>query len=82
MIYTCENVIGFHIDRPEVHTRPRFVDAHNTGSHQPRMSAAFDRISARLGKDTACLVCMKNPSTVIRGRDMSAISQCSLREVV
>lgn len=58
------------------------ADAHSTGSRRPRMSAAFDQITARLGEDTACLVCMKNPSRVICGRDIRVISQCSPREAV
>jgi len=50
------------------------TDSHDTNGRRPRMRAAFGRISARLGKDIAHLVCIENPSRVINGQDILPVS--------
>jgi len=46
------------------------TDAHDTGRSCPKMKVAFDRISIKLGKDLACLVCIENPSRLVSGQDI------------
>jgi protein-tyrosine phosphatase len=50
------------------------TDSHDINGRRPRMRVAFGRISARLGKDLAHLVCIKNPSRVINGQDILPVS--------
>jgi len=38
------------------------TDSHDMNVRRPRMRAAFERISNRLGEDLARLVCIENPS--------------------
>jgi len=46
------------------------TDAHDTDRICPKMKVAFDRISIKLGKDIASLVCIENPSRLVNGQDM------------
>lgn len=57
------------------------TDAHDLNSRRPRMKAAFERISIKLGKDIARLVCVENPLRILEGRDMVAVSLYKHREV-
>ena len=57
------------------------TDSHDINFRRPRMRAAFGRISARLGKDLAHLVCIENPSRVINGQDILPVSLYNQHEV-
>ena len=50
------------------------TDSHDMNVRRPRMRAAFERISNRLGEDLARLVCIENPSRVINGQDILPVS--------
>ena len=50
------------------------TDSHNMDVRRPRMKAAFGRISTRLGKNLARLVCIENPSRVVNGQEIVPIS--------
>ena len=56
------------------------TDSHDINGRRPRMRAAFERISTRLGEDIARLACIENPSRVINGRDILPISLCDQQE--
>jgi protein-tyrosine phosphatase len=45
-------------------------DAHDTKSRPPRMTAAIEMITHRLGQDVARRVCLENPSRVIEGLEL------------
>jgi protein-tyrosine phosphatase len=53
------------------------TDAHNSGSRRPRMKAAYEQISVRLGNAVAHLVCIENPLRVLEGRDIQTICPIS-----
>ncbi|UCC99571.1 MAG: hypothetical protein JSW66_06735 [Phycisphaerales bacterium] len=55
-------------------------DSHDTGLRRPRMRAAFECISAELGQEAAHLVCIENPSRVMRRRDLLPASVCGQKE--
>lgn len=57
------------------------TDSHDTGFRRPRMRAAFQSISTRLGGDIANLMCVENPSRVVNGRDMAPVTLSDLQEV-
>lgn len=57
------------------------TDSHNMRTRRPRMRAAFEQISARLGTDAARLLCIENPSRVVHGRDIVPVSLCDPGEV-
>lgn len=57
------------------------TDSHDIDSRRPRMRAAFGRISKRLGEDLARLVCIENPSRVVKGQDILPISVRDQQEV-
>ncbi|NQT00580.1 MAG: hypothetical protein HQ580_01010 [Planctomycetes bacterium] len=57
------------------------TDAHDINARKPRMRAAFDRISARLGKGLAHLVCIENPSRVVNGQDILPVALYNQQEV-
>lgn len=57
------------------------TDSHNTSLRRPRMRAAFQSIVAQLGRDVANLVCIENPSRVIKGRDIAPAILYDLEEV-
>jgi protein-tyrosine phosphatase len=57
------------------------TDSHDTHFRRPRMGAAFQLISARLGKDVARRVCIENPLRVVEGRDIVSVSVYGLQEV-
>ncbi len=50
------------------------TDSHDLDHRRPRMRAAFERITARLGKDVAHLLCSENPSRVVSGQDVLSVS--------
>lgn len=50
------------------------TDSHDTNLRRPRMKAAFGRISTKLGKDLARLVCIENPSRVLNGQEILPVS--------
>ena len=52
------------------------TDSHNLDTRRPCMKTAFERISAKLGRSLARLVCIENPSRVLKGQDM--VSACSV----
>lgn len=57
------------------------TDSHNIDCRRPRMKAAFQRISTRLGEDFAHLVCIENPSRVVNGQDIVPVSLYDQQEV-
>jgi protein-tyrosine phosphatase len=46
------------------------TDSHNLSGRRPRMKAAFEHISKRLGRAMARLVCIENPLRVLQGKDV------------
>jgi protein-tyrosine phosphatase len=50
------------------------TDAHGSHSHPPRMTTAYDIIAADLGDSMARLLCMENPSRIVRGEQL--VSAC------
>lgn len=50
-------------------------DAHNLRRRPPRMSAAFQAISQRLGQAAARPLCAENPSRVVRGQPLRRVPQ-------
>lgn len=50
------------------------TDSHNMNVRRPRMKAAFGRISTKLGKSLARLVCNENPSRVVNGQKIVPVS--------
>ena len=57
------------------------TDAHDIDARRPRMRAAFGRINRRLGEDVARVVCIENPSRVVKGQDILPISVRDQQEV-
>jgi len=57
------------------------TDSHDTHFRRPRMEAAFQLISARLGKGVAYRVCIENPLRVVEGLDIVPVSARGLQEV-
>jgi len=49
------------------------TDSHNSDGRRPRMRAAFERISIRLGEAMARLVCIENPLRVLKGQSIQTI---------
>jgi protein-tyrosine phosphatase len=49
------------------------TDSHNSNGRGPRMRAAFEHISIRLGEATARLVCIENPLRVLKGQNIQTI---------
>lgn len=43
------------------------TDAHDLRQRPPQMNSAFEKITAKLGEDTARLLCMENPSMIVKG---------------
>lgn len=56
------------------------TDSHDINVRRPRMRVAFERISTRLSKDLAHLVCIENPSRVVNGRDILPVSLYNQQE--
>jgi len=52
------------------------TDSHDLDHRRPRMSMAFEQISAKLGEAAARLVCIENPRRVLEGKDI--LSACSV----
>ena len=46
------------------------TDAHNVSGRRPRMKAAYQQISTRMGRAMARLLCIENPLRVLQGRDV------------
>jgi protein-tyrosine phosphatase len=57
------------------------TDAHHSHSSPPRMTAAFERIGACLGRDLAHLLCTDNPSRVVRGERLVSVHTWRGQEV-
>jgi protein-tyrosine phosphatase len=57
------------------------TDAHDLNVRRPRMKAAFESISAKLGEDLAHLVCIENPSRVIIGEELLPASIADQQEM-
>ena len=51
-------------------------DSHDLDNRRPRMSAAFECLSAELGEAMARLVCIENPLRVLEGKDI--LPACSV----
>ena len=49
------------------------TDSHDLRGRRPRMKAAFERISIKLGVTTARLLCIENPLRVLKGQDIRII---------
>jgi len=49
------------------------TDSHNLNSRRPCMEAAFESISNKLGEKVARLVCIENPSKLLKGQDVPDI---------
>jgi protein-tyrosine phosphatase len=46
------------------------TDSHDLNGRRPRMKAAFERISTRLGRAMARLVCIENPLRALHGKEV------------
>jgi len=57
------------------------TDAHNHRADRPRMTAAFELISAGFGRNLALLLCVDNPSRVVRGKRPVPVSTRCRQEV-
>lgn len=57
------------------------TDAHDCHSGPPRMTAAFRRIRAGLGRGLAHLLCVDNPSRVVKGERLIPASTWERQEV-
>ena len=53
------------------------TDAHDLNGRQPRMRDAFNLICMKLGKGLAHLLCIENPSRVIKGQELRPVSVCN-----
>lgn len=49
------------------------TDAHGAHRRPPLMSAAIDRITARVGQPVARIACIENPIRVLRGEDVEPV---------
>jgi protein-tyrosine phosphatase len=47
------------------------TDCHDSSQRRPRMKAAFEHISSKMGQRAARLVCIENPLRVLTGRDIA-----------
>lgn len=56
-------------------------DAHDYQDSPPRMTAAFATLAAGLGRDWAQLLCVENPSRLVRGERLMTLSIGSRQEV-
>lgn len=57
------------------------TDAHGCHFHPPRMTAAYDIIAADLGDSVARLLCMDNPSRVVRGERLVPACGYDMKEI-
>ena len=86
---TCASLLGDFGSAPEA-TGWQFLssgwtsfvatDSHDLRGRRPRMKAAFERISARLGRPLARLVCIENPVRVLEGKDVVFARDVSARK--
>jgi len=51
------------------------TDSHDLNSRRPCMKTAFERISIKLSREIARVVCIENPSRVLKGRDLIPTNQ-------
>jgi protein-tyrosine phosphatase len=56
------------------------TDAHGQGVGGPGMTAAFEMIERHLGSDVGRLLCVENPSRVVRGESLAFASACPRKE--
>jgi protein-tyrosine phosphatase len=57
-------------------------DAHDYQDSPPRMTAAFETLAAGLGRDWAQLLCVENPSHLVRGEKFMTLPAGSRQEVL
>lgn len=57
------------------------TDAHDHRSHPPCMAAACEMIAAGLGRDLAHLLCVDNPSRIVRGEKLVPVCVRDKQEV-
>jgi protein-tyrosine phosphatase len=55
------------------------TDAHDLNKRRPRMRAAFERISRKLGPGVARALCIENPARILEGCHISAAAFTELR---
>jgi len=58
------------------------TDSHDMDSRRPRMKAAFEKISSKLGRSIAQLVCIENPSRVVNAQDIVPVGFVSTRKCI
>ncbi len=51
------------------------TDAHDTGARAPRMTAAYQRLSRRLGRSAAGLLCIENARRIVSGRELATLGE-------
>ncbi len=57
------------------------TDAHDTNQRCPMMTAAFDKISLKLGADAARLLTIENPTRIINGEDLMPVPLLEHKQV-
>lgn len=55
------------------------TDAHNLTSRPPRMTAAYHRLTQRLGRSTADVLCIENPQRLVAGQQTVALNKLPWR---
>lgn len=58
------------------------TDSHDLDGRRPCMKAAFKQISTKLGRTLARLVCIENPSRVLKAQDIVPICSVSARNYI
>ena len=51
------------------------TDAHDTSARAPRMTAAYQRLSRRLGRSAAELLCIENARRIVSGRELVTLGE-------
>jgi len=51
------------------------TDAHDTSARAPRMTAAYQRLSHRLGRSAATLLCMENTRRMVAGQKLGVLGE-------
>jgi protein-tyrosine phosphatase len=57
------------------------TDAHNPNSDRSYMSVVFEMIANHIGRDLAHLLCIENPSRVVRGESLISVFSSDRQEV-
>ena len=58
------------------------TDSHNLDTRRPRMKAAFQRISIKLGQAVARLVCIENPLRILKQENLQTAGLISTRKYI